>query len=154
MTKTKTYPLRLPRSLKKAVEQQSKEDRPSINQFVATAVAEKLSATQTAEFFASRKARADFKAFDKLMRRRGGKRPRAGDELPPRYSFAPLSLIRSSPAHSQKTLPSWKNHFRWLESPTLPPIKNGPKAVSASRPAATSFGNSLPVVTPYIFPNS
>jgi hypothetical protein len=30
------------------------------------------------------KARADFKAFDKLMRRRGGKRPRAGDELPPR----------------------------------------------------------------------
>ena len=39
---------------------------------------------QTAEFFASRKARADFKAFDKLMRRRGGKRPRTGDELPPR----------------------------------------------------------------------
>ncbi len=31
-----------------------------------------------------RKARADFKAFDKLMRRRGGKRPRPGDELPPR----------------------------------------------------------------------
>src|SRR5437773_5975523 len=82
MTKTKTYPLRLPRSLKKAVEQQSKEDRTSINQFVATAVAEKLSAMQTAEFFASRKARADFKAFDKLMRRRGGKRPRIGDEMP------------------------------------------------------------------------
>jgi len=51
---------------------------------VATAVAGKLSAMQTAEFFASRKARADFKAFDKLMRRRGGKRPRTGDELPPR----------------------------------------------------------------------
>jgi hypothetical protein len=31
---------------------------------------------------ASRKARANFKAFDKFMRRRGGKRPRAGDELP------------------------------------------------------------------------
>jgi hypothetical protein len=30
------------------------------------------------------KARADFKAFDKLMGRRGGKRPRAGDELPSR----------------------------------------------------------------------
>jgi hypothetical protein len=54
------------------------------NQFVATAVAEKLSAMQTAEFFASRKARADFKAFDKIMRRRGGKRPRPGDELPTR----------------------------------------------------------------------
>jgi hypothetical protein len=84
MSETKTYPLRLPRSLKKAVEQQSKEDGTSINQFVATAVAEKLSALQTVEFFASRKARADFKAFDRIMRRRGGKRPRAGDELPSR----------------------------------------------------------------------
>jgi hypothetical protein len=84
MSETKTYPLRLPRSLKKAVEQQSREDGTSINQFVATAVAEKLSAMQTAEFFTSRKARADFKAFDKIMRRRGGKRPRPGDELPRR----------------------------------------------------------------------
>jgi hypothetical protein len=49
---------------------------------VATAVAEKLSAMQTTEFFASRKARVEFKAFDKLLRRRGGKRPRAGGELP------------------------------------------------------------------------
>jgi hypothetical protein len=44
MTETMTYPLRLPRSIKKAVEQQSREDGTSINQFVATAVAEKLSA--------------------------------------------------------------------------------------------------------------
>ena len=50
MTQTNTHPLRLPRSLKRAVEQQSKEDGTSINQFVATAVAEKLSALQTAEF--------------------------------------------------------------------------------------------------------
>ena len=84
MSETKTYPLRLPRSLKKAVEQQSRKDGTSVNQFVATAVAEKLSTMQTAEFFASRKARADFKAFDKLMGRRGGKRPRVGDELPAR----------------------------------------------------------------------
>jgi len=49
---------------------------------VTTAVAEKLSAMQTAQFFASRKARADFKVFDKLMKRRGGKPPRAGDEMP------------------------------------------------------------------------
>jgi len=82
MTQTQTYTLRLPRSLKRAVERQSKEDRTSINQFVATAVAEKLSALQTAEFFADRKSHADFKAFDKLMKRRGGKPPRAGDEMP------------------------------------------------------------------------
>ena len=48
MTETMTYPLRLPRSIKKAVEQQSKEDGTSINQFVATAVAEKLSALRMA----------------------------------------------------------------------------------------------------------
>jgi hypothetical protein len=60
-----TYPLRLPRSLKRAVERQSKEDRTSINQFVATAVGEKLSALQTAEFFADRKTRADYSAFPK-----------------------------------------------------------------------------------------
>jgi|SRR6516225_971478 hypothetical protein len=84
MTETMTYPLRLPRSLKRAVARQSKEDRTSINQFVATAVAEKLSALQTAEFFADRRAGADFKAFDKLMKRRGGKPPRPGDEMPGR----------------------------------------------------------------------
>jgi hypothetical protein len=82
MTETMTYPLRLPRSLKRAVERQSKEDRTSINQFVATAVAEKLSALQTAAFFADRKTRADFEAFDKIMKRRGGSPPRAGDEMP------------------------------------------------------------------------
>jgi len=68
------------------VERQSKEDRTSINQFVSTAVAEKLSALQTAEFFADRKARSDFKAFDRLMKRRGGRPPRAGDEMPSRKS--------------------------------------------------------------------
>ena len=82
MTETSTYLLRLPRSLKKAVEQQSAEDGTSINQFVATAVAEKLSALQVAAFFADRKARADLKAFDKIMRRRGGKPPRNNDEMP------------------------------------------------------------------------
>ena len=74
MTRTKTYPLRLPRSLKDA------EDGTSINQFVATA--ERVSALQTARFFEDRKARADFKAFDKIMKRRRGQLPREGDERP------------------------------------------------------------------------
>jgi uncharacterized protein (DUF1778 family) len=81
MSETKTYPLRLPRSLKDAVERISKEEGTSINQFVATAVAEKVSALQTATLFQQRKARADFKAFDRIMKRRGGKPPRAGDEM-------------------------------------------------------------------------
>ncbi|MGH9784962.1 MAG: toxin-antitoxin system HicB family antitoxin [Terriglobia bacterium] len=86
MTETRTYPLRLPRSLKEAVERLSKEDGTSINQFVATAVAEKVSALHTARFFQDRKARADFKAFDRIMKRRGGKPPREGDERPAGFS--------------------------------------------------------------------
>lgn len=77
-----TYPLRLPRSVKAEVERLAKEDGISVNQFVATAVAEKLSAMNAAAFFAERRTRADFHAFDRLMRRRGGERPRHGDELP------------------------------------------------------------------------
>ena len=82
MSEAKTYPLRLPRSLKEAVERLSRQDGTSINQFVATAVAEKVSALQTARFFENRKARADFKTFDKIMRRRGANPPREGDEMP------------------------------------------------------------------------
>ena len=46
---TCTYPLRLPASLKAAVAEISKEDGTSINQFVATAVAEKVAAMKTAD---------------------------------------------------------------------------------------------------------
>jgi hypothetical protein len=74
--------LRLPRSLKDAVERLSREDGTSINQFVATAVAEKVAALETARFFADRKARADFKAFDRILKRRRGEAPRRGDEIP------------------------------------------------------------------------
>ena len=56
---TVTFPLRLPASLKKAVAEASREDGTSINQFVTVAVAEKLSAMKTADFFAERRARAD-----------------------------------------------------------------------------------------------
>ena len=89
MKDTQTYPLRLPRSLKEAVERLSQEDRTSMNRLVATAVAEKVPALQTAKYFADRQARADFKAFDKIMRRRGGKTPRKGDEMPAQPQGAP-----------------------------------------------------------------
>jgi hypothetical protein len=81
MSETKTYTLRLPKSLKDAVERISKEEGTSINQFVAMAVAEKVSALETGRFFQDRKARADFKAFDRIMKRRGGQPPRSGDEI-------------------------------------------------------------------------
>ena len=61
MKNQSTYPLRLPRSVKAEVERRAKEDGISVNQFVATAVAEKLAAMGTAEFFAERRERADFR---------------------------------------------------------------------------------------------
>ena len=79
---TSVYPLRLPRSLKSEVARLSLQDGPSINQFVSSAVAAKVAAMETAQFFQDRRARADFKAFDRIMKRRGGEPPIAGDELP------------------------------------------------------------------------
>ena len=75
MKETRTYPLRLPRSLTDAVERLSREEHTSFNQFVAMAVAEKISALETHRYFENRKARSDFKAFDKIMKRKGGKPP-------------------------------------------------------------------------------
>lgn len=80
MTTKSTYPLRLPRSIKAAVEKIAKEEGVSLNQFVATAVAEKLSAMNTAAFFAERAQRADMAEFRRILTRRGGAAPRPGDE--------------------------------------------------------------------------
>jgi hypothetical protein len=76
-----TYPLRLPRSVKAEVERRAKEDGISINQFVATAVAEKLAVMNSATFFSERRNRADFKAFDRVMRRKGGEPPAPDDVI-------------------------------------------------------------------------
>lgn len=82
MKVTSTYPLRLPRSLKAAVERLAKQDGTSLNQFVAMAVAEKVSALDTEHYFLERRKRMDLDAFDRIMARAGGEPPRQGDELP------------------------------------------------------------------------
>ena len=79
---TSTYPLRLPASLKAAVAEISREDGTSINQFVVMAVAEKISAMKTAEFFAARSAEADIEAARRILRRAGGQPPAPDDRLP------------------------------------------------------------------------
>lgn len=78
---TATYSLRLPVSLKAALAQISEEDGTSINQFVATAVAEKICAMKTAEFFAARAAEADVQAALKILNRRGGQAPEPHDRM-------------------------------------------------------------------------
>ena len=81
--RTPTYPLRLPASIKAEAERLAAAEGTSLNQFVATAVAEKVAALRTASYFAERKGRVDWAAFDRLMARPGGEPPRPGDELPP-----------------------------------------------------------------------
>jgi hypothetical protein len=80
MSDTSTYPLRLPKSIKAAAEKLAREEGVSMNQFVATAVAEKLAAMQTATFFNERRQRTDLATFRKLLNRPGGELPREGDE--------------------------------------------------------------------------
>ena len=80
-TKTSTYPLRLPASIKAEAEKLAAQDRISLNQFVATAVAEKVAVLRTASYFAERKGRADWEAFERLMTRAGGEPPQKGDEV-------------------------------------------------------------------------
>ncbi len=82
-TKVTTFSLRLPVSLKAALEKLAAADGISVNQFLVAAAAEKLSAMQTAEaFFAERRGRGDKAAAIRLLTRAGGEPPRPGDELP------------------------------------------------------------------------
>jgi hypothetical protein len=54
-----TYPLKLPTSIKNAAAKLAKEDGVSLNQWIASAVAEKVGAVETAaEFFRRRAGKA------------------------------------------------------------------------------------------------
>lgn len=85
MNKPAVIQLRLPRSVKNGVERWAKRDGTSMNQLIASAVAEKLSALETAEFFEERARRADVAIFDRIMSRAGGETPQEGDEMPKGY---------------------------------------------------------------------
>ena len=81
MSETTTYPLRLPKSLKEEVAKMAKRDGTSLNQFISMAVAEKISALETEEFFRERAKRANLKMFEDIHYRQGGESPREGDEV-------------------------------------------------------------------------
>ncbi|MER2369903.1 MULTISPECIES: toxin-antitoxin system HicB family antitoxin [Photorhabdus] len=81
MSETSTYPLRLLKSLREEVTRVAKRDRTSVNQFIAIAVAEKISALETEQFFSDRAKAADIKAFRDTLFRIGGEAPRSDDEF-------------------------------------------------------------------------
>ena len=80
-TRVATFALRLPVSLKGAVEQISKRDGTSMNQFLVVAAAEKIAAMETERFFEERRKRADHEAFLRILNREGGEPPRPEDAL-------------------------------------------------------------------------
>ena len=80
-TRVSTFPLRLPVSMKAALEEISKRDGTSLNQFLVVAAAEKMAAMETERFFAERKGRVDRKAFRRILNRKGGEAPRPEDAI-------------------------------------------------------------------------
>lgn len=84
-TRMSAYALRLPASIKAEAEKLAAEDHTSLNQFVASAVAEKVAALRTASYFVPFRERADLVAFDRIMNRKGGEPPHVGDEMPEGY---------------------------------------------------------------------
>ena len=81
MTRT-SYPLKLPASIKRAAERLAREDGVSLNQWISSAVAQKIGAVETAAHFL--KARAgEAKPADMLpfLKRAAKEPPMTGDEM-------------------------------------------------------------------------
>ncbi len=69
-------------SLQKEARKTAEREGVSLNQLINLAVAEKISALRTEEFFRERGAQSNLAKARKLLRRAGNQPPRAGDELP------------------------------------------------------------------------
>jgi len=77
------YALRLQASLKAESERVANAEGTTLNQFIKVAVAEKLSALRTVEYFKERAARADVDKALELLDRAGDEPPRQWDEIAP-----------------------------------------------------------------------
>ena len=76
------YALRLQTWLKAEAERLAKEQGTTLNQFINVAVAEKISALRTADYFRERASRASVTGALELLDRIGtDDQPRDGDEL-------------------------------------------------------------------------
>ena len=77
------FVLRLRPSLMEEARKVAKAEGVAVNQLINVAVAEKVSALRTEEYFAERAAKGDIKkAFQVLKRAGKGNPPVPGDELP------------------------------------------------------------------------
>jgi hypothetical protein len=79
--KAPTFPLRLPPGIRSRVERLAESEGISLNQFISLTLAEKIGASVERDFFAERRAQADFDDLKAFLNREGGEQPRAGDEI-------------------------------------------------------------------------
>ena len=80
--KKSNFALRLQQSLMEEAKKVAKAEGVAVNQLINVAVAEKVSALRTEEYFAERAARGDVKNALQVLRRAGkGKPPIPGDEI-------------------------------------------------------------------------
>ena len=106
MARTSNYALRLLTSVKAEAEKVAAAEGTTLNQFINVAVAEKLAALRTAQYFQERAARADLAAFDRLLARAGNEPPQPGDEIiteTPR-SLPPHAPQRRRPSRSRRSV--------------------------------------------------
>ncbi len=80
-----TMSIRVPDSLHNAIKDLATKEGYSMNQFLITAAAEKLSSLGTVDYLRARAGRADLAAFDRIMKNIPSGPPDPGDELPPKY---------------------------------------------------------------------
>jgi uncharacterized protein (DUF1778 family) len=76
-----TLSLRVPDSLHRAIKELASQDGYSMNQFLITAAAEKLSALETVDYLRVRAKRANLDDFDRLLARVPDIEPDKGDKL-------------------------------------------------------------------------
>ena len=76
-----TISLRLPDSLHKRVRELAKQENVSINQFIATALAEKMSALLTEDYLEERAKRGSSKKFERALAKVRKIKPHAADRL-------------------------------------------------------------------------
>jgi hypothetical protein len=77
-----SFPLRLMPSLRAEARKTAEQEGVSLNQLINLAVAEKISALRTEEFFRTRAANADIAKARAILKRAGTEPPRKGDEIP------------------------------------------------------------------------
>ncbi|WP_119679759.1 pilus assembly protein HicB [Indioceanicola profundi] len=76
-----SYPLNLPNSLKRAAERLAEQDGVSLDQWIATAVAEKVGAVEAADFFQRRAQGSSGSGLNTLLDKVAANPPMPGDEL-------------------------------------------------------------------------